>query len=149
VSDFNNGFETDTPEDSGTGDGTAGKPETRLMYADPLEFFVEILGPSYVRDVNNGSEFAWCPEWYKHVEALARIETLWRAWEHLRQDGALGLSTWWLHHADPHMRILMATNGPFKRCAYEGHQGQERPDQFCLPHAAPEADSSTDCCHLA
>jgi hypothetical protein len=85
--------------------GTRSRP--RSWSAPPIEFFVELLAPSYVREVNEGATFAWCPEGYKHLEALIRRETIWWAWEHLRLEPALGLSTWWLNHADPHMRVLM------------------------------------------
>ena len=64
-----------------------------------------LLAQSYVREVNEGATFAWCPEWYKHPEALIRMEAIWRPWEHLRLEPALGVSTWWLNHADPHMRL--------------------------------------------
>ena len=42
-----------------------------------------------------------------------RLEALWRAWEHLRLDPATGMSVWWRDHADHHMRVLMADDGPF------------------------------------
>ncbi|WP_237742056.1 DUF4913 domain-containing protein [Arthrobacter sp. CAL618] len=112
--------------------------EPDLFYPDPLAFFRGTLGPSYVREVNGGSEFVWCPQWYKHPEALARIEAVWRAWEHLRMDGALGSSIWWINHADPHMSVLMTPNGPFKKCIYEGHIERAKPEQVSLPHIEPE-----------
>jgi hypothetical protein len=28
------------------------------------------------------------------------MEVIWRPWEHLRLEPALGVSTWWLNHAD-------------------------------------------------
>lgn len=112
--------------------------EPELFYPDPIAFFRGTLGPSYVREVNNGSEFVWCPQWYKHPEALARVESMWRAWEHLRLDGALGSSTWWINHADPHMSMLMAPNGPFKKCVYDGHVARTKPEQLSLPHVGPD-----------
>ncbi|MBG6181852.1 DUF4913 domain-containing protein [Arthrobacter sp. CAN_A1] len=135
-SEFDNGFSAGseaTEEQPATADEPA-----ELVYSNPLEFFVSILSPSYVREVNGGSEFVWCPQWYKHVEALSRVETVWRSWEHLRLEGALGLSTWWLNHADPHMRVLMAPNGPFKKCIYDGHAPRDRAELLRLPHTDPE-----------
>jgi len=96
------------------------EPPAELVYSSAMEFFVDLLAQSYVREVNEGAAFAWCPEWYKHPEALIRMESIWRAWEHLRLEPARGISTWWLNHADPHMRILMDKEGPFKKCAYDG-----------------------------
>lgn len=115
-----------------------GTAEPKLFYPDPLAFFRGTLGPSYVREVNNGSEFVWCSHWYKHPEALVRVEAMWRAWEYLRLDGALGASTWWINHADPHMSMLMAPNGPFKKCVYDGHVARTKPEQLSLPHVDPD-----------
>jgi hypothetical protein len=42
------------------------EPDAELVYDSAIEFFAELLAPSYVRDVNEGAELAWCPEWYKH-----------------------------------------------------------------------------------
>lgn len=67
----------------------------------------------------------WCAEWYRHAEALSRLDSLWRAWETLRWDGMLGISSWWTHHVDPHMRALTdPLTGPFARCA-DGHRAHE------------------------
>ena len=55
-----------------------------------------------------------------------------------RVEPAIGVSTWWLNHADPHMRVLMDREGPFKKCAYDGHK-TPTPDKAALPHVAPEA----------
>jgi hypothetical protein len=67
------------------------------------------------------------------------MEAIWRAWEHLRLEPALGVSTWWLNHADPHMRALMDKEGPFKKCAYDGHKPPRTPGLAALPHVVPEA----------
>lgn len=130
------------PDDEAPQGGTAHaheEPEAELVFDSAIEFFVELLAPSYVRDVNGGAAFAWCPEWYKHPEALVRMEAIWRAWEHLRLEPALGISIWWLSHADPHMRVLMDKEGPFKKCAYEGHKPPRTPGLAALPHTEPEA----------
>ncbi|WP_425425046.1 DUF4913 domain-containing protein [Arthrobacter subterraneus] len=47
-----------------------------------------------------------------------------------------GRVVWWLNHADPHMRVLMAPNGPLKKCTYDGHA--PRPEMASLPHVDPE-----------
>lgn len=95
------------------------EPAAALVYASAVEFFVELLAQSYVREVNEGAAYAWCPEWYKHREALIRMESIWRAWEHLRLEPVLGISTWWWNHADPHMRKT------------------PMPEKAALPHVAP------------
>ena len=55
-------------------------------------------------------------EWWRHDEAVARLDALWRAWEHLRLDPATGLSVWFRDHADHHMSILLDADGPLKGC---------------------------------
>jgi len=67
----------------------------------------------------------WCSSWFRHAQALSRLDSIWRAWENLRFDPALGMSNWWTHYADPNMRALMdARTGPFARCV-NGHQSNE------------------------
>ena len=158
MSDFVDVFSTDqetleaVDQDTGelTGSADVDAPATaedvtpQLYYPNPIAFFAGTLGPSYVRDVGNGSEFIWCPEWHKHPEALSRIEAVWRAWEYLRMDGSLGISTWWINHADPHMRMLMAPNGCFKKCVYNGHTERTKPEHLSLPHIEPEMDLYPD-----
>jgi hypothetical protein len=137
VSEFSTaGFDEETGEIDDP--GRHQKPAPELVYSSAVEFFADLFAPSYAREVNEGAQLAWCPEWYKHPEALIRMECVWRAWEHLRLEPALGLSTWWLNHADPHMRVLMDTEGPFKKCAYDGHK-KPTPEKAALPHVVPEA----------
>ena len=52
---------------------------------------------------------------------------------------ALGVGIWWLNHADPHMRVLMDKEGPFKQCAYDGHKPARTPGLASLAHSPPEA----------
>ncbi|MCU1531289.1 MAG: hypothetical protein JWO49_860 [Arthrobacter sp.] len=54
--------------------------------------------------------------WWKHEEAISRLEALWRAWKFLRLDGSTGISVWWRDHADHHMGVLLSADGPFKGC---------------------------------
>jgi len=77
-----------------------------LVYGSAEEFLHEQLLPTYVRDVD-GRAAKWCLEWYYHQEAVTRVEALWRAWEHLRLDGATGISVWFKDHADHPMSVLL------------------------------------------
>ena len=79
------------------------------------EWVDQWLLPVYRRSIK-GHERAWCPQWWRHDEAVARLEAMWRAWEHLRLDAATGLSVWFRDHADHHMTILLDADGPFKGC---------------------------------
>jgi hypothetical protein len=98
-----------------------GEPPPELYYPDVAAFVTEQLVPMYRRPLG-GQHVTWCPEWWKHAEAIARLEALWRAWEHLRLDPATGMSVWFRDHADHHMAVLLSADGPFKGCKpKEGH----------------------------
>jgi hypothetical protein len=89
-------------------------PHVAAFVTDRLVYLVNLPTPE--------SGLVWCPSWFRHAGALSRLDSIWRAWEHLRQDPALGMANWWTHYADPHMRALMdPVTGPFARCA-NGHQ---------------------------
>lgn len=66
------------------------------------------------------STAAWCPEWWKHPEAVERLWASFEAREQARQDAAAhmdALSDWWLTHWDRHAAILFdAKAGPFRKC---------------------------------
>ncbi|MDT0168440.1 DUF4913 domain-containing protein [Pseudarthrobacter sp. BRE9] len=91
----------------------AAKPE--LFYKNLVSFVQEHLAPSYGRSLS-GTDRTWCPSWWKHEEAISRLETLWRSWEFLRLDGSTGMSIWWRDHAVHHMGVLLSADGPFKGC---------------------------------
>jgi len=72
-------------------------------------------------DVDTSSRI-WCPEWWRHAAAIVRLEAIYRSFEHLRLDPALGISTWLRDHADYHLGVLLDPNGPFKGCSIRnGH----------------------------
>ncbi|MFG2774922.1 DUF4913 domain-containing protein [Streptomyces sp. NPDC048350] len=100
----------------------SGSEEGEFFYADVFVFVTEYLSQMLRRRIN-GSSATWCPRWWAHPEAGARLSALWLAWEQLRQEPGAGMSTWWLHHADPHLRVLMDPDmGPFAACSpKDGH----------------------------
>ncbi|MFE5666112.1 DUF4913 domain-containing protein [Streptomyces niveus] len=92
-----------------------------LFYGNVNEFVTDRF-IYFVQRPNAASGQVWCPEWYRHAQALSRLDSVWRAWEALRWDAGMGLSSWWLNHADPHLRALLdPVTGPFANCA-DGHQ---------------------------
>ncbi|MGF1660984.1 MAG: DUF4913 domain-containing protein [Kineosporiaceae bacterium] len=102
----------------GAFDGVA---EPATLFTDVEEFVAEYLTQVYRRHVE-GRTRTWCPQWWRHAEAVIRLEGLWRAWEQLRTDPAFGMSTWYRDHADPHMAVLLDPDGPFRRCSPDrGH----------------------------
>ena len=111
-------------------DEPADEPE--LYYPNVLEFVTHHLAPMYRRPLT-GTGTTWCPEWWRHAEAIARLQALWRSWEHLRLDPATGTSVWFRDHADHHMAVLLSADGPFKGCKPDGHAERLEP----LPLKAP------------
>ncbi|MDX2937170.1 DUF4913 domain-containing protein [Streptomyces ipomoeae] len=121
ASPAHDGERDESAEDIRRDEEDAARPAA-LYYPNVAEFVSDRL-VHFVSRPAPGSGRVWCPEWYRHAEALSRLDSVWRAWEALRWDPGLGMSTWWAHHLDPNMRALMdPVTGPFVHCA-EGHQG--------------------------
>lgn len=77
----------------------------------------------------DGGATAWCAQWDEPDEAVARLVTLWAAWEATNLEGGSAPSVWWVHHLDPQWAVLTATNGPLAACNANRHQ----PDPPPLP----------------
>lgn len=116
------------------GDVDAAAAPTQLLYPSLEQWVSGWLVRTYRRSLG-GHHLAWCPEWWRHAEAISRLEAMWRAWEHLRLDPSTGMSVWFRDHCDPHMAVLLSPDGPFKGCDPErGHRASELP---ALPVIAP------------
>ncbi len=65
------------------------------------------------------------------LEAISRLEALWRTWEALRTDPLLGMGTWYrdhLDHLDHQLPILTVAVGPFADCDPTRHfPARDRP----------------------
>ena len=104
------------------------EPST-LMFGSVDEFVREQLLNTYTRVVGPAGRAhrRWAADWWRYPEAIVRLEALWRSWEHLRQDGATGSSTWWRDHLDHHMPILMDVEGPFAEAKDSNNPGEPLP----------------------
>lgn len=122
------------PEPETEADPEEEERSPELVYGSVDEFVRE-----YLRHVYRGatSDYrVWSARWWEYDEAGIRLEALWRAWEHLRLDPSTGMSVWWRDHADHHMAVLMAPEGPFassKRFDAANGAGKGEP----LPYEAP------------
>jgi len=116
-----------TEVDRGMGESSSAGARERELYYPTLELFVvDYLLKTYRRAVSSTNS-AWCPEWWRHEEAIVRLEALWRSWEHLRRDAGLGTSVWLREHADHHMTVLLSANGPLKGCTPKQHSARPLP----------------------
>lgn len=87
-----------------------------LLFTSLDDFVREFLCQVIRRRLDHASQ-TWCPRWWMHPEALSRLSALWRAFEHSFHNPELGLSEWWIYHADPHLAALMHPElGPFAAC---------------------------------
>jgi hypothetical protein len=102
-------FDDETQTEGLAGNAAApGTPARATYYPDMFSWVEEWLLPHWAHRKEN-----WSDTWWEYPEALSRLEAVWRAWEFLRLDGALGMSVFWRDHLDPHMRALTAPDGPF------------------------------------
>lgn len=83
-------------------------PERATYYVDMFAWVEEWLLPHWAHRKEH-----WSDTWWEYPEALSRLEAVWRAWEFLRLEGALGMSVFWRDHLDPHMKALTAPDGVF------------------------------------
>ncbi|NNH73673.1 DUF4913 domain-containing protein [Nocardia uniformis] len=139
-------FRPRRPESANTADNTRSAPEPPKPAFTNLVDFVQQRLVFVYRRVPDSAARRWCPEWWRHDEAVLRLAALWRAYEALRRDDTgLGLSNWWLQHADPHMRVLMSVDGPFELCK-KGHRdgdddGNPHYGIAPLPHIEADRDA--------
>lgn len=84
------------------------------FYPDAETWMVEWLAPTIRRPMKAG--VCWCPQWWRHPEALARLDSLWRAWEASRAGGGEAMSLWWITHFEGHWASLTSERGPFAAC---------------------------------
>ncbi len=77
----------DPPEPDAADGGEADAEEGGSHYADVYQFVHEFLVHIYARRASRqNTRFRWCPQWYLHPEAIARLDPLWKAFQHLGQD---------------------------------------------------------------
>ncbi len=151
--------EEEAAEDTGpTGDGTGAEAEEgdewqyppfillldSPQYDDELRALIEwvegVLVPGYLAEPS--ADNRWCPLWFEHPVAVARLHALWLAWQELTDPatcGYTGPSTWHRDHLDPCMRELRPSTGPFAGCTKGEHQVDHR-----MPGIVPSAWSRAE-----
>ena len=86
----------------------------------------ELLIPVYGREVS--STAMWCPRWWAHPEAVARLHALYLAWMVLTGEGSelYGPAMWHRDYLDPTMAALRSPDGPFAGCTSLGERPKHR-----------------------
>lgn len=101
-------------------------PANQLKYNNMAEWLYDYFFVLIRRKI--GGVYTWCPMWWKHPEAVSRLDSLWLAWEYLKQEGPLGMSMWWTQHLDAHLPTLMSRDtGPFAACKPDMHRDDLKP----------------------
>lgn len=76
------------------------------------------------------------------------------AWETLQLDEGTGMADWWRNHADPTMRALFYSKGPFKGCTATKHAPEQTltcgagTDRSVLTALAPLAIPNVTSCFV-
>lgn len=119
-----------------SGQAMGGKGEVSTLqplYLDVESWVALVFAPTFLR--RRTSTFRWCAQWWRHPEAIVRLESMWRSWEVLRLDPTTGTGTWLTHYVDPQLPILTGAAGTFADCDSTRHQNSP---ETALPVEAAE-----------
>ncbi|KIF01421.1 hypothetical protein PL81_35620 [Streptomyces sp. RSD-27] len=100
-------------------------------YQEELELLVTwvhaLLLPVYGREATSSSP--WCPRWWEHLEAVARLHGLWLSWQELTDPaaGPSGPALWHRDHVGAVLRELRDPAGPFAGCKEGSHRAKAVP----------------------
>ena len=96
-----------------------------FVYRGVEDWVLNLLAPTIERrlDAAGAGTLTWCPQWWQHPEAIARLEALWRAWEVCRDTDGEAPSRWFWQHCDPILAVLTdAKTGPMADCKPDHHR---------------------------
>lgn len=71
----------------------------------------------------------WCPQWFKHPEAVTRLWVMRAAQLAAAAQGPVEVSAYLRDHFDPHMAVLTGDCGPFHACSGGTHLREARTGQ--------------------
>lgn len=110
--------------------------DERTYFPSVVEWVEQWLIPMWRRQPQR-----WCPSWWRHPEAVARLDAMWQAWEQLRKMPGVGPSTFLRDHLDPHMAVLTSNDGLFARRPVRALHGRQRPPRRPARASARRADA--------
>ena len=89
------------------------------------DWLTEYFLPMFRRTL--GGEYRWCRQWWRHGEAISRLNALWHAWEVLRTKPGTGMGVWYREHLDHQLPVLLGARGPFYQCSEDTHREPHEP----------------------
>lgn len=93
--------------------------------ADFVDMFIR---PMYATTLNQQDKANWSRRWYAHPEAVARLDALWRCYEHKRRKSPNNFLEEFLRvNCDHHMKYLMAEGGVFSQCRTDDYESVALP----------------------
>lgn len=93
-------------------EGKDGPPEEARIkpkFANVVEFVQGFFLPVIRRRISdNDGGLSWDARWWAYPEVVARLTALHQAWEEARvSDSAAAMSSWWIQHLEPHLRVIL------------------------------------------
>lgn len=84
------------------------------------DFFINVIRRRINPEAGEG--LAWDPRWWLYPEVVGRLAALHGAWEEARaSDKPSAMSSWWIHHLEPHLRVLLdGETGPMALAKDDG-----------------------------
>lgn len=78
-------------------------------FKNVIEFVEGYFLPVIRRRISdNDGGLSWDPRWWAYPEVVARLTALHQAWEEARvSDSASAMSSWWIQHLEPHLRVIL------------------------------------------
>lgn len=98
-----------------------------------VEEFLAVMYPSA-----DERDARWAPYWFRHREAMTRLEALWKRYEQLRvEEPTTYMETFLRVHGDYHMEVLQRPDGVFAQC---GREDTPSVPLRCMPRDVDDCD---------
>ncbi len=98
----------------------ASQPDTDPIFTTLNDWVTRWMLPLFRRELD-GRSTTFCVQWWRHPEAYYRLDALWKSWEFMRLKPGTGTAVWVKDYLDPHMGVLMSSNGPMAGCTLKKH----------------------------
>jgi hypothetical protein len=123
---------------AGSGQQPAEQQEHPRLYPKLEAWVVGYFTPMFLRRAPGNPRIRWCPQWWDHAKAIARLTVLWNGWEGARwEPGAK--PGWWLD-LDHHLPLLIGLDGPFRNCHQPEGTRPGKHEPQAVPSNAPAPD---------